>query len=87
MKQKDLIFIKDLLDKSTFANDYLSIVKKQEQDNKEFRTLKILYNDKVLTITEITGFAYLVSWWCDGSITGAFANDITNICKAYNDRF
>lgn len=87
MKQKELIFIKDLLDKSTFANDYLSIVKKQEQDNKEFRTLKILYNDKVLTITEISGFAYLVSWWCDGSITSAFASEITNICKAYNDRF
>lgn len=87
MKQKDLIFIKDLLNKSTFAYNYLTIVKQPQQDKQDFKTLKILYNDKVLTITEIGGFAYLISWWCDGSITSGFANEITNICKLYNDRF
>ena len=51
MKQKDLIFIKDLLNKSTFAYNYLTIVKQPQQDKQDFKTLKILYNDKVLTIT------------------------------------
>ena len=87
MKQKDLTFIKDLLDKSLFASNYLSIVKRNDYPCKDFKTLKILYSDKVITINEIGGFAYLISWWCDGSITNAFADEITKICKLYNDRF
>ena len=81
MKQKDITFIKEQLDNNFFLRDYLSIVK-----SKHNQSVKIMYNDKVITISEI-GFAYLVSWWCDGSITSAFADEITKVCKLYNDRF
>ena len=81
MKQKDINFIKEQLDNNFLLNDYLSIVK-----TKHNQSAKIMYNDKVITISEI-GFAYLVSWWCDGSITSGVASEITKLCNAYNDRF
>ena len=86
MKTSDLKVLKDLLKKSIFCNGYLTIVKCCENDNDTFSKVKIMYNDKVLTVGEF-GYAYLISWWCDGSITSAFATDITNICRTYNGRY
>ena len=87
MKQKDFLFIKDALKKSIFANDYLSIVKVGKDADKEtFSKIKVMYNDKLITFTEI-GYAYLISWWCDGSITGGQADELTKICYHYNERF
>lgn len=81
MKQKDITFIKEQLDDSFFLKNYLSIVK-----SKHNQSVKIMYNEKVITICEF-GFAYLVSWWCDGSITSACAKELEKLCNTYNDRF
>jgi hypothetical protein len=81
MKQKDITFIKEQLDNNFLLNDYLSIVK-----TKQNQCVKIMYNDKVITISEC-GFAYLVSWWCDGCITSGCAQELSKLCSNYNDRF
>ena len=80
MKQKDIIFIKNSLDNDFLLNDYLCI-KQVRKDH-----LKIFYNDLIITICSF-GFAYLVSWYAEGSITSSKADAITRLCHAYNGRF
>ena len=80
MTKNDLQWIKDYLKNDFLLNDYLHI----QLLNKE--RLKVFYSDLIITISEM-GFAYLVSWWADGTITGGKANNITRLCRQYNERF
>ena len=81
MKKKDFEYLKNELRNDYLINNFVSITKTNEH------TIKVCYNDKVLTITDSMGFAYLISWWCDGSITATQASHISTICRKYNDRF
>ena len=81
MKKQDIIYLKQLLKSDCFLNNYLAIVQKDEH------TLKIMYSYKVVSIFDNCGFAYLISWFCDGSITSGECEHLTTICKKYNDRF
>lgn len=81
MTKKDLDFLKQEMKNDYLLNDYLAIVQK---DN---HSIKIMFNFKVITIFEMSGFAYLISWYCDGSITASDAKHLNDICSKYNDRF
>ena len=81
MKKQDIDFLKNELKNDYLINNYVSITKTNEH------TIKVCYTDKVVTITNSIGFAYLISWWCDGSITASQADHITTICRKYNGRF
>ena len=87
MKQKDYLFIKNELDKSYLNSDYLTIIKVGDNPRDGFNEIKIIYSNCVITICDGMGYAYLISWWCDGSITSGRAQDLTNICRKYNERF
>ena len=81
MKKQDIQYLKQQLKSDYMLNNFLSIVQTNEH------TIKIMYNYKVITILDNCGFAYLISWLCDGSITGSESDHLTTICKKYNDRF
>lgn len=81
MKKDDFNFIKNGLKNDFLLNDFICI--KQTKT----KYLKVCYNDKVITISENIGFAYLISWWCDGSITSGEAKSLNDLCKKYNERF
>jgi len=89
MKNKDFLFIKNELDNSWVLCNYLDIVKVGDENLKEkdFHKVKIMFNDLVVTITDSIGFAYLVSWWADGSISEGKANELSKLCQKYNGRF
>lgn len=87
MKNKDFLFIKNELNKSYLLCDYLTIIKVGDNPKEGFNKIKIIYSNMIITISDGIGFAYLVSWWADGSITSSQANEITTICRKYNDRY
>lgn len=79
MKTKHFELLKDLIKKSYCCNDFV-LIKKHNTN------IKVYYIDKVVTICEC-GFAYLISWYCEGFITSGFASDLDNICKEFNNQF
>lgn len=81
MKKCDFDFIKNGLKNDFLLSDFICI-KQTKTGN-----IKVCYNAKVITISENIGFAYLISWWCDGSITAGEAENMTRLCRTYNDRF
>ena len=81
MKKQDIEMLKNFFDNDYLLNDYI-VFKKITNDK-----IKVIYNDKIITIAEGMGFAYLIGWWCDGSITGGQAKRINDMCRTYNDRF
>lgn len=81
MKKQDFDFIKNYLDNDILLKDYIIIKKTSEHK------VKVFYNDKIITLTDSLGFAYLIGWWCDGSITGSQADRLSTLCRTYNDRF
>lgn len=80
MRKKDIDFIKTYLENDFLLNDFQAI----KLVRKDY--LKIFYNDLIVTICSF-GFAYLVSWYGEGSITSSKADAITRLCHAYNGRF
>lgn len=80
MKTKDLQFVKEYLQNDFLLNDYIYATTYKKDK------IKIFFSDSIITICEM-GFAYLVSWWCDGTITASKADNLNKLCKAYNERF
>ena len=80
MKQKDIDFIKDYLKNDILLNDFHAVIKTREG------LVKIFYNDLIVTICEF-GFAYLVGWYAEGSITSSKAENLSKLCRTYNGRF
>lgn len=81
MKQKDILFIKNYLDNDFILRDYVSIKKTSDHN------LKIFYSDKIVTICDGVGFAYLIGWWVEGNLLGTQADHLSKLCRTYNDRF
>lgn len=80
MKKQDFDFLKSELLKDPFLCEYEYI--KMDNNTK----VRLFYKDKVITILEC-GFAYLITWYCEGYISDVQANHITRICNLYNVRF
>lgn len=80
MTKKDIDYIKEYLKNDFILRDFIQVFNDK-------RYIKILFRDKVVTISDNIGFAYLISWWCDGSITASQADALTKMCHQYNDRF
>lgn len=81
MKKQDIDFIKNELKNDCVLNDFIAIVKTNEH------TLKICYKDKVITLFDMSGFAYLISWYCEGCMLSSEGKHISQLCDKYNDRF
>ena len=81
MKKQDIDYLKKEFENDYLLCDFIATVKTNDH------TLKVCYIDKVITITDSVGFAYLCVWWCEGSITGTQAEHLTTICRNYNERF
>ena len=81
MRKKDLDFVKNLLDNDIVLNDYYHVCISRSKS-----CILIFYANAVVTICEF-GFAYLVSWYSDGSMTSNKANKLDKLCRTYNGRF
>lgn len=80
MRKKDIEFIKTYLENDFLLNDFHAI----KLVRKDY--LKIFYSDLIVTICSF-GFAYLVSWYSEGSITSSKAENLSKLCREYNARF
>ena len=81
MKKDDVLFIENELRNDYLLRDYLKIIKINAHN------IKIVFRNKLITIFDNCGFAYLISWFCDGSITASESQHLNTICNKYNDRF